>query len=67
MGAFWSCPREETAALVERFGKYSHVAYPGLCSVEALTLYSPHTFRGLARFRDGSSPCFMGSLCLLLL
>eukprot|EP00878_Enallax_costatus_P002890 GHUV01003084.1.p1 GENE.GHUV01003084.1~~GHUV01003084.1.p1 ORF type:complete len:209 (+),score=53.42 GHUV01003084.1:324-950(+) len=29
MGACYSCPREETAALVERFGKYSHVAYPG--------------------------------------
>ncbi|WIA14777.1 hypothetical protein OEZ85_003261 [Tetradesmus obliquus] len=29
MGNLWTCPREETVAVIERFGKYSHIAYPG--------------------------------------
>jgi hypothetical protein len=30
MGNLWTCPREETVAVIERFGKYSHIAYPGV-------------------------------------
>jgi hypothetical protein len=29
MGMFYSCPRQETVAVVEGFGKFSRVAYPG--------------------------------------
>eukprot|EP00877_Chromochloris_zofingiensis_P007450 jgi/Chrzof1/2959/Cz12g06030.t1 len=29
MGAFYSCPHQETVAIVESFGKFSRIAYPG--------------------------------------
>jgi regulator of protease activity HflC (stomatin/prohibitin superfamily) len=29
MGCFWSCPHQETVGIIEGFGKFSRVAYPG--------------------------------------
>jgi hypothetical protein len=29
MGMFYSCPRQETVEIVESFGRFSKVAYPG--------------------------------------